>query len=188
MNFRQIRPARYEDLAAVLQVMAAARLIMRNSGNPHQWSPDYPSEAALRADIDRGGGYVIEENGGRIIGYFALLPSPEPTYAKIYDGAWLEEIHPYHVVHRLASYPDVHGIFREALDFAFSVDPNIRIDTHRDNAIMRRLIGRYRNGRLRFAYCGIIHLESGDERLAYQSCQAEEDGAEAAAGARDTIR
>ena len=24
----------------------------------------------------------------RIVGYFAYIASPEPTYAKIYDGAW----------------------------------------------------------------------------------------------------
>ena len=40
---------------------------------------------------------------------------------------------------------------------------NIRIDTHRDNRIMQKLISR--SG---FSYCGIILLADGAERLAYQ--------------------
>jgi hypothetical protein len=49
------------------------------------------------------------------------------------------------------------------MDWCFSKDPNIRIDTHRDNKIMQHNI--LKEG---FSYCGIIYLESGDERLAYQ--------------------
>ena len=60
---------------------------------------------------------------------------------------------------RLASYGDVPAI----LDFAFSHDCSIRIDTHRDNHIMQHNI--LKHG---FTYCGIIYLESGDELLAYQ--------------------
>lgn len=136
---------------------------MWDSGNLHQWGPGYPAVATVEADIERHGGYVFAETDGRIVGYFACLPSPEPTYGVIYDGAWVDDERPYHVIHRLASYPDVHGIFRDALDFCFTLDANIRIDTHRDNAIMRHNICRYG-----FSYCGIIHLANGDERLAYQ--------------------
>ena len=96
------------------------------------------------------------------IGYFAFIPSPEPTYSYIEGGSWLDDS-PYHVVHRVASYPHVHGVFRAIMDWCFSQDPNIRIDTHRDNRIMQHCILRYG-----FTYCGIIYLQSGDERLAYQ--------------------
>ena len=90
-------------------------------------------------------------------------PSPEPTYREIRDGAWLDDLRPYHVVHRIASLPSVHGIFRDIMDFCFSRDANIRIDTHRDNAIMRHNLLKYG-----FSYCGIIHVSDGSERLAYQ--------------------
>ena len=99
----------------------------------------------------------------RAVGYFAFLPSPEPTYARIENGAWLDDRLPYHVIHRIASYPEVHGVFKTIMDFAFAADPNIRIDTHKDNRIMQHNI--LKHG---FTYCGIIYLESGDERLAYQ--------------------
>ena len=103
------------------------------------------------------------EDDGKVTGYFAFIASPEPTYAEIFDGAWLEDSLPYHVIHRIGSYPDAHGIFRSIMDWCVSKDRNLRIDTHRDNSIMRHNILKYG-----FHYCGIIFLESGDERLAYQ--------------------
>ena len=54
-------------------------------------------------------------------------------------------------------------IFISIMEFCFSHDTNIRIDTHRDNKIMQHNI--LKHG---FTYCGIIYLLSGDERLAYQ--------------------
>ena len=94
--------------------------------------------------------------------YFAFLPAPEPTYEKIYDGAWLND-EPYYVIHRLASWPDVHGIWDCVLEWAFERTRTLRVDTHRDNHIMQHNI--LKHG---FTYCGIIYLLSGDERLAYQ--------------------
>ena len=159
---RKIREARPSDIADIMSVMDAAKQIMRQSGNMHQWRGGYPSEAVITADMERGGGFVIEDDDA-IVGYFAFLPSPEPTYARIYEGEWLDDSRPYHVVHRIASYPDAHGIFRSVMDFCFSRERNIRMDTHRDNHIMQHNIAKQG-----FSYCGVIYLANGDERLAYQ--------------------
>ena len=159
---------------------------MRADGNPTQWSaPGFPPDALLLRDIARGGGFVVErwpvaaghdeENGSAeenvmpgltghlptIVAYFALLPSPEPTY-NVIDGAWLTD-EPYGVIHRMASYPDVHGIFAAIIEFAAARYAHLRIDTHRDNRIMRHLIEKHG-----FTYCGIIWLEDGTDRLAYE--------------------
>ena len=163
---RIIRVARPDDMADIMTVMDAAKKIMRQSGNMYQWGEDYPSESVIIADIERYGGFVIVEDDGEyqssdgehqssgmIVGYFAFLSSPEPTYARIYGGKWLDDERPYHVVHRIASYPDAHGIFSSIMDFCFSHDPNIRIDTHRDNTIMQHNIVKHG-----FTYCGIIYL------------------------------
>lgn len=157
-----IRIAHKEDLAEVMAVLAAAKGIMRASGNDGQWVNGYPSEEVILEDIGRGNGFVVLDDG-RIVAYFAFIASPEPTYARIYNGAWLNDSLPYHVVHRIGSYPEVHRVFMTVMDWCFERDPNIRIDTHRDNRIMQHCIDRYG-----FSYCGIIYLESGDERLAYQ--------------------
>ena len=122
---RIIREARPKDMANIMKVMDAAKRIMRQSGNMHQWGKDYPSEVVITNDMEKHGGYVIED-AGRIVGYFAFLPSPEPTYSKIYNGEWLDDVKPYHVTHCIASYPDVHGIFKDIMDFCFLHDANIR--------------------------------------------------------------
>jgi len=145
-----------------MSVIEEAKGIMRASGNMHQWDDGYPSESVILSDISRSEGYVILD-GKCIVAYFALLPSPEPTYNVIYDGSWIDDVKPYHVIHRIASTPESHGVFADIMAYAFSVDSNIRIDTHRDNTIMQHNIQRHG-----FRYCGIIHLLSGDERLAYQ--------------------
>lgn len=157
-----VRQARKADLPEIMAVLEAAKGIMRASGNTGQWVNGYPSEEVVLEDIAGGCGYVVLADG-RLSGYFAFIPSPEPTYAEIFDGAWLDDTLPYHVVHRIGSYPEVHGVFRAVLDWCFGRDPNIRIDTHEDNRIMQHCILRYG-----FRYCGIIYLESGDPRLAYQ--------------------
>ena len=162
-----IRPATEADIPAVLPVFEAAKAIMRADGNHEQWgAPGFPGDALLLRDIARGGGFVIESvipsvAKESIVAYFALHPSPEPTYAHI-DGAWLTD-EPYGVIHRIASYPDVHGIFSAIIDFAAARYPHLRIDTHRDNRIMQHLIDA-----AGFTYCGIIWLEDGTERLAYE--------------------
>lgn len=159
---RLIRKAGASDTDAILAVMTAARGIMRSSGNLHQWGDNYPSAEAIAADRERGGGFVIVDDGC-ITGYFAFLPSPEPTYSYIEGGDWLDDSLPYHVIHRIASFPEARGIFNDMLAWCSEREPNIRIDTHRDNRIMQHLLAKHG-----FSYCGIIYLASGDERLAYQ--------------------
>lgn len=150
------------DIPAILPVLDAARRIMRESGNPSQWADGYPSAEAIRKDIERDGGFVIEDDG-KIVAYFAFLPSPEPTYDVIEGGSWLDDTQPYHVIHRIASYPDSRGVFSDIIAWSREREHNLRIDTHRDNRIMQHCI--LKAG---FRYCGIIYLANGDERLAYQ--------------------
>lgn len=160
---RTIRPASLpRDAEAIMNVFAAAKAIMRSAGNPSQWADDYPTLEVVRADARREGAFVIEDDE-KIVAYFALFSSPEPTYAHIEGGAWADDKRPYHVLHRIASTPESCGIFSSIVNFAFSQTDNLRIDTHRDNRIMQHLLQKHG-----FRYCGIIFLASGDERLAYQ--------------------
>jgi hypothetical protein len=157
-----VRNAHIGDVGAIMAVLEAAKGIMRASGNVSQWVDGYPSEEVITDDIRDGFGFVVTDST-RIVGYFAFIPSPEPTYAQIFQGSWLDDKLPYHVVHRIGSYPEVHGVFRAIMDWCFSQDGNIRVDTHRDNHIMQHVLLQYG-----FSYCGIIYLASGAERLAYQ--------------------
>ncbi|MCR4614196.1 MAG: acetyltransferase [Bacteroidaceae bacterium] len=159
---RNVRRTVHSDMEAVLSVFEAARQTMAASGNTTQWRNGYPSEASVLSDIEMDGSFVIVDNG-QVVAYFAFLPSPEPTYSKIYDGQWTDDTKAYHVIHRIASFPQVHGIFKSIMDFCFSHEDNIRVDTHKDNRIMQHNIEK-----AGFVYCGIIHLANGEERLAYQ--------------------
>lgn len=158
----KIRHAHTPDIPAIMTVLEAAKGIMRADGNIGQWVNGYPSREVIEADISRAHGYVVEDEAG-IVGYFAYIPSPEPTYSYIEGGAWVEDSKPYHVVHRIGSVPEVHGVFRAIMDWCFERDGNIRIDTHCDNHIMQHCILGYG-----FTYCGVIYLADGAPRLAYQ--------------------
>lgn len=159
---RTIRTASESDIPGIMTVISAAREMMRRSGNPFQWPEGYPSREMIGRDIASGAGRVLEDDGV-IVGYFAFIPSPEPAYSVIDEGEWLDDSLPYHVIHRMASVPDVHGVFRSIMDWCLARERNIRIDTHRDNRVMQHCLRR-----AGFTYCGIIHLANGEERLAYQ--------------------
>ena len=156
----EIRPAAEADLPALLAVFETAKAFMATHGNPTQWGPGYPGEALLRDQIRRGVCYVVEADG-QIAGTFCCLPGADPSYAQI-EGAWPEDV-PYLTIHRLASSGRVHGVARAYIDWCAARGLALRIDTHRDNLVMQRML--QKNG---FVYCGVIHLaENGEPRLAY---------------------
>lgn len=150
------------DIPAIMKVLEAGRSIMLESGNLNQWPAGYPTEEMVRKDIGPGYGKVMEEDG-KVVAYFACIPSPDPTYAVIEGGHWVDDRKPYYVVHRIAKLPHVHGVFQAMMDYLDGITDNIRIDTHKDNHIMQHHLSKYG-----FTYCGIIYIASGAERLAYQ--------------------
>ena len=159
-----IRKSTFEDLPVILNLRDQAREIMRSYGNVNQWPEGYPLQERFEKDIEEGYNYVMADNDGVLVGTFAFIPSPDITYKVIYDGRWLND-EPYHVIHRIASTPDSHGVLDAILDYCEALDPNIRIDTHQDNIVM--INGLKKRG---YQYCGIIHLLNGEERLAFQKC------------------
>ena len=156
-----IRTTRLEDLEQILQIYAYARAQMRRNGNPTQWGDDRPSAAVLQADIRKGQSHVIEKDG-HLCAVFTFIIGDDPTYQTIEQGRWLNAA-PYGTIHRLAGNGTAKGIFRQCLTYCMTQIPNIRIDTHRDNAIMQHLLEK--NG---FVKCGIIYVEDGSPRIAYQ--------------------
>lgn len=155
-----IRPATAADLPALEGIYRAARGIMAASGNPTQWGTTHPARRLLEQDIARGQLWLVCRDGVPHAA-FALVPGQDPTYAVI-DGAWQSDA-PYATIHRLGSDGRCHGVFAAAVGFAAERFPHLRIDTHADNRIMRKLIPR-----AGFGYCGIIRVEDGTPRLAYE--------------------
>ena len=157
----QIRKALETDLAEIDKIYENAKKFMRETGNPNQWNGERPNAQSAWEDMQNGECYVAEENG-EIVAVFMFSQRPDPTYATIYDGAWLSDA-PYGVIHRLAVVRQGQGIVGGCIDECFSRCQNLRIDTHRDNIPMQRAL--LKRG---FKYCGVIYLENGDERIAYQ--------------------
>lgn len=156
-----IRKSAPEDIPEMLEIFAAARRFMAGTGNPDQWSEDYPGEELLKSDIASGDSHVILSEG-RIVATFVLRPGNDPTYDIIHDGNWPDDL-PYATIHRIASRGERKGMLHAAMQYALERYSAIRIDTHRDNTVMRNAIAK--EG---FTYCGIIHCWNGTERLAYQ--------------------
>ena len=162
----QIRKSNVQDLNTLLDLYQHARSFMAQHGNPSQWGNSYPPVSTLENDIREGNSYVCVEDG-QIVATFYFRIGPDDTYAKIYNGQWLNE-EPYGVVHRIASNGTVKGAATYCINWALSQCGNLKIDTHQDNRIMQHLLEK--NG---FTNCGIIFIEDGTERIAYQkkTCQ-----------------
>jgi len=158
-----IRKTKETDVSAAERIYEDAKRFMREAGNHTQWSDGYPNRQTVIDDMKDGVGYVCEEDG-KILAVFMYKEGNDPTYDKIYDGEWLDSA-PYAVIHRIAVSQESHGKGVAAFCFneCFRKYPNLKMDTHRDNLPMQKAL--IRAG---FEYCGIIYLENGDERLAYQ--------------------
>lgn len=162
MEIRRTKPG---ELSAVMVIYAEARRFMRSQGNMTQWTNGYPGDDIILNDIQNGNSYVCVEDG-RIAGVFSFILGDDPSYAQIFEGAWLSDA-PYGTVHRIAVSVHNKGVATFCLDWCYNKSGNVRIDTHRDNLAMQKLVTK--NG---FVYCGIINLPDGSPRLAYQKNQS----------------
>lgn len=157
----EIRKTKISELDEVMKIYAHARQFMAEHGNPNQWGTVKPARERVEEDIRLGKSYVCVE-GEQIAAVFFFDNADDPTYAKIYDGAWLND-KKYGVVHRIASAGIVKGAGSFCINWAYAQCGNLKIDTHHDNIVMQNMLKK--NG---FSYCGIIHLEDGNERMAFQ--------------------
>lgn len=157
----KIRLANIDDLENILKIYFNAKKYMRNCGNLNQWDKGYPSREILLKDINNHSLFVIYDVN-ELYGVFSFFIGEEETYNLIENGKWLNN-NVYGTIHRIASSGDKKGIFKFCLDFCKDKIKNIRIDTHKDNLHMQKLILMYG-----FKYCGIIYVSDRTPRLAYQ--------------------
>lgn len=154
-----LRRAQADDVNEIQRIYAQAREFMARSGNPNQWGKTCPPKEQLERDIANGCLYVIT-GGDAIRGVFYFAIGEDPTYANIYDGAWHSD-RPYGTIHRIAG-DGSGGIVRTAVEFGKQNIDYLRIDTHEDNKVMQRAV--MKQG---FRRCGIIYIEDGTPRIAY---------------------
>ena len=157
-----------EDIPSVLEIICQAQEYLKNQ-SINQWQNGYPNKESMIEDIQNGYSYVMEADGV-VIGTMAIVLDGEPTYEHIYEGGWKTDSTSYITLHRVAIHNDWkgNGIARSMIGNVVTMYRNcdvksIRIDTHRENISMQSMIKKYG-----FEYCGIIYLEDGAERLAYE--------------------
>lgn len=156
-----IRVAGLHDLDVIMNIYSIAREFMKKTGNGNQWINGYPSEELIRSAIEDGSHYVCT-CGDQVFGTFYFKVAKDENYATIYNGKWLND-ESYGVVHRLASNGKQKGIADFCLQWCFEQCANIRVDTHKDNAVMQNVLRR--SG---YVECGIIYVSNGTERVAFQ--------------------
>lgn len=162
----KIRLAHKKDIKKIAKIYSDARAFMQSSGNKNQWINGYPDISLIEEDIENDRLYLLED-GTDILAVFVYFFGEDATYKKIYEGKWLND-KKYGVIHRIAVAENAHGKGVSAIcfDFAFKKCANLKIDTHKDNIPMQKALLKFG-----FKYCGIIYLENGSDRLAYQKAE-----------------
>lgn len=165
MKFRKTEE---KDIPVVMEIINEAKEYFKNN-NIDQWQNGYPNEESIKGDIIEGENYVLCDDEEKIIATCAISFRGEKNYLVIEEGNWLKDTE-YAVIHRVAVKNTVKGkgisnIFvKEAEKMCHEKGiESIRIDTHKDNKSMQKLI--LKNG---FVYCGIIYVADGSKRLAYE--------------------
>lgn len=158
----EIRKSTPEELEAILELYEQARKFMIEHGNADQWGTVYPPRQMVEQDIADGKNHICTENG-ELLGTFYFAVEDDPDYGKIYEGDWIGS-GAYGVMHRVASPGRKKGVATYCVNWCFEQSGgDLRIDTHRDNLPMQGMLEK--NG---FVRCGLIYLEDGDERIAYE--------------------
>ncbi|ELC8450010.1 GNAT family N-acetyltransferase [Clostridium perfringens] len=164
MEFRQ---AKISDLDQIVEIIELSKKYLKET-KVDQWQDGYPAKEDLRKDIESGNSYVLT-NKDEIVATTVISLEGESTYNLIFNGEWITN-EEYIVMHRVAVHDKYKGkgIFKELIKEAESLALNkrilsIKIDTHRDNISMQRAV--VKND---FKRCGIIYLEDGSERIAFE--------------------
>lgn len=162
----EINHATKSDINAIMACITDAQSLLKSCG-VDQWQDGYPTSEIISGDIERSESYLLTDNG-EVIATVVISFAGEPTYTTI-EGHWLNN-NSYAVIHRLAvraahrNKGIAKSIFDQAEQLCLKNGINdIRVDTHRDNKIMLKLLKQ-----LGYTVCGEITLLSGAKRVALQ--------------------
>lgn len=164
MEFRKTTDG---DIDTVLCIIGHAQDYLKKQGID-QWQNGYPCRETIEEDVQKGYGYVLLKDN-IIVGTVAVTFDGENTYNSIYEGEWISD-REYATIHRVAVDDQYKGSglasriigYIEQMCRSREIS-SIRVDTHRKNRSMQRML--VKNG---FMYCGIIYLEDHSERMAFE--------------------
>lgn len=162
------RQANIGDLEGVMKVIREAQAFLAEQ-NIDQWQNDFPNPAVITSDITKNTGHVFEKDG-EIVAFFAFCPPPEPVYAVLEGGSWLNDTDNYGALHRVAVSSSCRGsgighlIYEEAIRMSRERGyASVRVDTHPDNKIMRHTAESHG-----FELCGTVYYPINMKRVAFE--------------------
>lgn len=163
----KFRKSTFIDIDDIMAIFRQAQLYLKSVGID-QWQNGYPNTDIIRGDVAKDISFVVT-NDGETVATAAIFFDTEHTYDRITDGKWLSD-DAYCTIHRIAVKDELKGRSigafiidcAEHMCFTRSIT-SIRVDTHRDNRSMQKMLTK--KG---FMYCGIIYLTDGKERFAYE--------------------
>lgn len=156
-----------EDINNIMKIINEAKEYFRKN-KINQWQDGYPNRDTIYTDIKNNSSYVLESKN-EILATAMVSFEEDKTYRNIYNGEWVNN-GDYAVIHRIAVSEKSKGngvastIIKEVENLCKENKVNsIKIDTHKDNISMQKLLAKND-----FKYCGIIYLEDGSERIAFE--------------------
>lgn len=163
----EFRKAFETDINDIMNIIKQAQSYFKEQGI-NQWQNNYPNSETIRNDIANKHSYILLKDNN-IVATAAVSFDGEKTYDSIYEGEWITNSQ-YAVIHRIA----VDNTYK-GLGLSFKIIKNveelclskgvhsIKIDTHEENISMQKLLKKNK-----FQYCGIIYLEDGNKRIAFE--------------------
>ena len=164
MNFRKSTKS---DVSKIMEIVKQAQEYFKSQGID-QWQNNYPNDEVINNDINNGESYVMLD-GDDIVATTVISFTKEKSYENILDGKWITN-GDYGVIHRIAVDSNYKGLglsheiikYSEELCLSNNIH-SIRVDTHEENIPMENLLKKNN-----FKYCGIIFLEDGAKRIAFE--------------------
>ncbi|MDS0525251.1 GNAT family N-acetyltransferase [Clostridium sp. SHJSY1] len=163
----KFRKAIETDINNIIGIIGQAQAYFKEQGI-NQWQDNYPNVEIINNDIENNNSYVLlkDEN---IVATAAVSFDEEKTYDSIYEGQWFSNDE-YAVIHRIAVDNNCKGLGLSS-QIIKNVEKlclekgvySIKVDTHKENVSMQKLLKKNK-----FQYCGIIYLEDGSKRIAFE--------------------
>lgn len=163
----EFRKAAETDINNIMNIIKQAQTYFKEQGI-NQWQNNYPNVETISNDIANKNSYVLLKDNN-IVATAAVSFDGEKTYNSIYEGEWISN-NEYAVIHRIAvdnTYKGL-GLSSQIIKHVEELCLNkgvhsIKVDTHEENISMQKLLKKNK-----FQYCGIIYLEDGSKRIAFE--------------------
>lgn len=167
----EFRKAKETDIKDIMNIIKQAQAYFKEHGID-QWQNNYPNTETISNDVHNNNSYVLLKDD-KIVATVAVSFDGEKTYNSIYEGEWISN-NEFAVIHRIAVDNTYKGlglssqIIKNVEKLCLSKEVcSIKVDTHEENIPMQKLLKKNK-----FQYCGIIYLEDGSKRIAFEKILA----------------